>query len=321
MERDHRELKREDYVEPACSCDPGEFAKVDRVKMIPQDRVVAKMNELMGRRDYDGCERLLKYWMDEAKLGADLRGQLFLSNEMIGHYRKTGNREAAFAAIEQALGLIGTLSMEDTISAGTTYVNAGTACQAFSEPERAYEMFLKAEEIYEGTDSTGPQLLGGLYNNMALTCTALCRYSDARERYEKALVVMGRVPGGKLEQAITYLNMADLVKAEKGMEAGEQEIFSLLDRAAVLLDVLPAPDGAAVQPEGSAVIPLPDGVAVSEAPGTDGVAMSEAQDAPKDGYYAFVCEKCAPVFSYYGYFRVAEKLQKAAEEIYRESGA
>lgn len=308
MERDHRELKREDYVEPACSCDPGEFAKVDRVKMIPQDRVVAKMNELMGRRDYDGCERLLKYWMDEAKLGADLLGQLFLSNEMIGHYRKTGNREAAFAAIEQALGLIGTLSMEDTISAGTTYVNAGTACQAFSEPERAYEMFLKAEEIYEGTDSTGPQLLGGLYNNMALTCTALCRYSDARERYEKALVVMGRVPGGKLEQAITYLNMADLVKAEKGMEAGEQEIYSLLDRAAVLLDVLPAPDGAA-QLEAEVSGTLDCGV------------VSEAPDAPKDGYYAFVCEKCAPVFSYYGYFRVAEKLQKAAEEIYRESGA
>ena len=278
MGQENRELKREDYVEPACSCEPGVFEKADRVKMIPQDRIVAKMNELMSRRDYDGCERLLKYWMEEARLGADQRGQLFLSNEMIGHYRKTGNREAAFAAIEQALGLIGTLSMEDTISAGTTYVNAGTACQAFSKPERAYELFLKAEEIYEGTDSTGSQLLGGLYNNMALTCTALCRYDDARKRYEKALDVMGRVPGGKLEQAITYLNIADLVKAEKGAEDGEKEIFSLLDQAAALL---------------------------------------EEPDAPKDGYYAFVCEKCAPVFSYYGYFRVAEKLKKTAEEIYR----
>ncbi len=278
MGQENRELKREDYVEPACSCEPGVFEKPDRVKMIPQDRVVAKMNELMSRRDYDGCERLLKYWMEEAKLGADLRGQLFLSNEMIGHYRKTGNREAAFAAIEQALDLIGTLSMEETISAGTTYVNAGTACQAFSEPERAYELFLKAEKIYEGTDQTGPQLLGGLYNNMALTCTALSRYDDAKERYEKALAVMGRVPGGKLEQAITYLNIADLVKAEKGMEDGEKEIFSLLDEAAALL---------------------------------------EEPDAPKDGYYAFVCEKCAPVFSYYGYFLVAAKLKKVAEEIYR----
>ena len=278
MNQENRELKREDYVEPACSCDPGVFAKQDRVKMIPKDRIVSKMNELMSHRDYDGCERLLKYWMEEAKLGADLRGQLFLSNEMIGHYRKTGNRDAAFAAIERALGLIDMLAMEETITAGTTYVNAATACQAFEEPQRAYEMFLKAEKIYEGTDSTEPQLLGGLYNNMALTCTALCRYDAARERYDKALAVMGRVPGGKLEQAITYLNMADLIKAEKGLEEGEQEIFSVLDEAAALL---------------------------------------EEPNAPKDGYYAFVCEKCAPVFSYYGYFRVAGKLKQAAEEIYQ----
>ena len=36
----------------------------------------------------------------------------------------------------------------------------------------------------------------------------------------------------------------------------------------------------------------------------------------KDGYYAFVCEKCAPGFSYYGYFAAADELQKEAEEIY-----
>ena len=281
MNQENRELKREDYVEPACSCEAGAFADPDRVKMIPKDRIVSKMNELMSHRDYDGCERLLNYWMEEAKLGADLRGQLFLSNEMIGHYRKTGNRDAAFASIEKALGLIDVLAMGETITAGTTYVNAATACQAFQEPERAYDLFLSAERIYEGNASTQPELLGGLYNNMALTCAALGRFSDAQLRYEKALKVMEQVPGGKLEQAITYLNMADLIKAEKGLEEGEQEIFSVLDRAAALL---------------------------------------EEPDAPKDGYYAFVCEKCAPVFSYYGYFRVGGRLKQAAEEIYEGSG-
>ena len=278
MSEHNNVLKREDYVDPACSRDPGVFAHADQVKSIPKERIVSKMNELMSRRDYDGCERLLKYWMEEAKLGADVRGQLFLSNEMIGHYRKCGKREEAFSAIEKALGLIDVLAMGETVTAGTTYVNAATACQAFAEPERAYELFLKAEKIYEGTGATQPQLLGGLYNNMALTCTALGRFSDARLRYEKAMNVMGQVPGGKLEQAITWLNTADLIKAEKGIEDGEKEIFSALDQAAALL---------------------------------------EEPDAPKDGYYAFVCEKCAPVFSYYGYFRVAGKLEQAAEEIYR----
>ena len=280
MSEQNNELKKEDYVEPACSRDPGVFAKSDRVKMIPKERIVAKMDELMSHRDYDGCERLLKYWMEEAKLGADLRGQLFLANEMIGHYRKTGKRDEAFAAIEKALGLVDVLAMGETVTAGTTYVNAATACQAFAEPERAYELFLKAEKIYEGTGSTQPELLGGLYNNMALTCTALGRFSDARLRYEKAMSVMGQVPGGKLEQAITWLNIADLIKTEKGIEDGEKEIFAALDQAAALL---------------------------------------EEPDAPKDGYYAFVCEKCAPTFAHYGYFLVSQDLEERARALYGQA--
>ena len=65
--------------------------------------------------------------------------------------------------------------------------------------------------------------------------------------------------------------------AEKGMEAAEPRIFELLDKA---YDLLNTPD------------------------------------VTHDGYYAFVCEKCAPTFAYYGYFMDAEELTKRAEAIY-----
>ena len=95
--------------------------------------------------------------------------------------------------------------------------------------------------------------------------------------YEKALEKMATVPNGVLEMAITYLNIANAEEAEKGMEAAEARIFELLDKAADLLDT---------------------------------------PSVPHDGYYAFVCEKCAPVFAYYGYFMNAEDLKKRAEDIY-----
>lgn len=38
--------------------------------------------------------------------------------------------------------------------------------------------------------------------------------------------------------------------------------------------------------------------------------------AEKNGYYAFVCEKCAPAFGYHGYFLYESKLKKLANEIY-----
>ena len=134
--------------------------------------------------------------------------------------------------------------------------------------------------MYESLPRTQPHLLGGLYNNMALVYKALGRYGEALELYDKAMEKMGEVPGGVLEQAITCLNMADVVAAEQGMEAGEARIFALVDRAYELL---------------------------------------HDKSAPHDGYYAFVCEKCAPSFAYYGYFAAAEELQNEAREIYERA--
>ena len=203
----------------------------DVIRPVPQQRIIEKMNEYMSRRDYGGAQRHLLYWLEEARLGRDLRGELMLRNELVGHYRKTAQKEPAMESAERAVELLVLLDMEDTISAGTTYVNIATAFNAFGEYGRSMEMFRKARAAYEGSANTEPQLLGGLYNNMALTCTALKRYEEALELYEKALLLMAEVPDGELEQAITYLNMANTVEAKMGMESGEVRISELVERA------------------------------------------------------------------------------------------
>lgn len=270
-------LKPEDYLEPSCPlCEPAAGMTAD-IRPVPQQRIIEKMDEYMSRRDYAGAERHLLYWLEEAKLGNDLRGQLMLRNELTGHYRKTGDREKALTNGREALALLERLGFEGTISSGTTCTNVATAMNAFGENEEAMKLFRRARAVYEAAPRTSPELLGGLYNNMALTLTAMGEYPEAYELYEKAMEKMATVPNGVLEQAITCLNIANAVEAEKGMEAGEEQIFGLLDRALDLLN-------------------------------TAGV--------PHDGYYAFVCEKCAPTFAYYGYFMAAEELTAKAEAIY-----
>ena len=270
-------LEPEDYVEPRCVLCGDAYGAMPEVKSVPQQRIVAKMDEYMAHRDYAGAERYLLYWLEEAELGHDLRGQLLLRNELAGHYRKVQDKKNATLNAEKALELLKALDFEDTISAGTTYVNAATVMNAFGEDERSLELFGKARSVYENAPRTDKALLGGLYNNMALTYTSLGRYGEASELYEKALSVMQSVPGGKLEQAITYLNMADMYGKMKGEENAEKEIFACLDRAESLL---------------------------------------AGNDGADDGYYAFVMEKCAPTFAHYGYFMTAETLRKKAEEIY-----
>ena len=279
---------------------------MEKIKPVPQRRIADKMNEYMSRRDYAGAERHLLYWLAEAELGRDLQGQLMLQKEMVGHYRKTAQREKAMESAGKALELLAELGMENSISAGTTYVNVATACNAFGEYERSLELFGKARAVYENSSFVEPRLLGGLYNNMALTCTALSKYDEALALYEKAVSVMAKVPDGGLEQAITCLNMADTVEAWLGMEEGESRIFELADRAEELLD-----------DKGRELLRRPDGeTSVLETPGA--LKALPAEEKARIGYYAFVCEKCAPVFEYYGYFLTADRLRETAEKIYAE---
>ena len=270
----------EDYLEPSCLLCGEPFGEQPTLKPIPQERIIAKVDELMSRRDYIGAERTLLYWLGEADAAGDRRGELFLRGELVGHYRKTGEKEKAFQNADRALELIGELGFEGTVSAATAYVNCATAMNAFGENERSIELFRKAVPIYEKSAAARPDLLGGLFNNMGLTLAALGRYSESEESYKKALAVMGKTPGGELEEAMTLLNLANLVEAESGLESGESRIFALLDEAWEKLD---------------------------------------GEKAPRDWYYAFVCEKCAPTFEYYGYFLASAELNRRSEEIYERA--
>ena len=273
-------LKAEDYLEPRCLLCDEPYGVTPEVKSVPQNRIIEKMNDYMSRRDYNGAERHLLYWLEEAKLGHDKGGELLIANEMVGHYRKTCEKEKAFTAINRALELIDELDFSKSISGATTFVNCATAYNAFNEDEKSLPLFEKAKQIYENDQKTSPELIGGLYNNMALSFAAIKEYKKSLELYEKALNVMEKAHHGELEQAITYLNMADVYNSYLSEDKAEAKIEELLEKAYSLL---------------------------------------KNSDAPRDGYYAFVCEKCAPIFSFYGFFLYANDLKTISEEIYERA--
>ena len=44
--------------------------------------------------------------------------------------------------------------------------------------------------------------------------------------------------------------------------------------------------------------------------------LLDTESLPRNGYYAFVCEKCAPVFGYYGFLQTEQELNRRAREIH-----
>lgn len=253
--------------------------KPDGEAPIPIGRVIEKLDGYLSVNDYDSAEKHLDYWLKEAEASNDLRGKLTVLNEQIGLYRKRGKREEGFSAADIVLKLAKELGIENTLAYATTLLNVATLYESFKLSEKAIPLYESAREIYESSLSPTDERLGGLYNNMALALTDLKRFDEAEELYNKALTIMNEKPHGEGEMAITYLNLADLASAKYGLLDGEKIIDDYLDKAEKLLDM----------------------------------------DIPEDGNYAFICEKCAPVFDYYGRFMTARKLSGRAKKIYERS--
>ena len=142
---ENKVIKAEDYEEPVCLLN----MKRDNVNPIDTRRFIEKLDEYLGKNDYAGAERHLKYWLMEAKNGNDLRGEFSVANEMMGLYRKLGREAEAIAATENTLRLIDEIGLGSEIAGGTAFVNIATVLKAFGKAEKALPYYKRAKEIYE----------------------------------------------------------------------------------------------------------------------------------------------------------------------------
>ncbi len=244
--------------------------------MLDTARILDRLDAYLDRNDGDGAERHLIYWLAEAVATRDGRAELLLRNELMGLYRKQNRQEPAVEQAEAALALVKTLSLSGEVVDATTSLNAATVCKAFGMTDRALSLYEAARAIYERELSPTDSRLGGLYNNMGLALVDVGRYGEAGELYARALSVMRDAEDGDLARAITYLNMANAAEAELGLEASQEQVEDCLREAERLLE----------------------------------------GHTEQSGYYAFVCEKCASVFGYYGYFAYEGELRERARRIY-----
>ena len=270
-----------DYKEPRCSqCGGENFYYPDGDKpdgAIPVDRIIRKIDALFDKNDYAAAGRILEHWEKEARLLKDRRGELSVQSELMGYYRKTGEKEKGLKSVERGLELVKLLGGEDGVSSATVYLNAATTLKAFGEAERALPLYEKAENIYGARLDENDARRAGLYNNHALALVDLKRYKEAENLYKHALAVMEKAEHGQADAAVTYVNMAHLYET---WQNDEEKISACMEKAEELLNT---------------------------------------PSLPRNGYYAFVCSKCAPSFGYFGYFLVDEELQKRAKEIYERA--
>ena len=269
-------LRPEDYEEPNwVLCDPalGRKAPAER---IPQQRISARLDELMGKKEYGEAEMMLKNWVNEAEAYNDRQGLFFVLNEMMGYYRKIGKKAEGYAAVERALGMLTELEYTDTVSGATALTNAGTVYTSFEDYASALPLFRRAKEIYEMHPEGNEYKLAGLYNNLATSLTATESYEEADALYEKALGLLEKVENSELEMAMIWLNRLDILLSKEGDGLDEKKADPCLEMAKKYLD---------------------------------------SENLERNSYYAFMADKCVGVYDYFGWFLYAQELRERIKEI------
>lgn len=250
------------------------------MQSLDSNRILEKLDNYLKINDFSSAKSHLLYWLSESATQNNNKITLLIFNELMGLTRKLGNGDEAESYAYQALEKVKEMDIQNNIGAATTYLNSATVFKAFGKADKSLPLFEKAEAIYEKNLLPYDDRFGGLYNNMALALVDLKEFDKANLYYNKALNVMSHIEGKEPEQAITILNMASAAEAEFGLENAETKIAEYIEKAITLLDY-----------------------------GKDRT----------DGNYAFVCEKCATVFGYYGYFYYENQLTERYRRIYEGS--
>lgn len=217
-----------DYKEPRCAfCDGKEFYYPDSNApkgRIPVDRVTAKLDVLLGKKDYDGAKAHLTYWLKEAEDLGDERGALAVLNEMTGFYRKTAMEKEGLEAVEKAVALCKKLALDDSAEGATVILNAATALHSFGKTEKALSLYEKAAKVYERELRADDARLAGLYNNRATSYASAGMLSEAEKGYLDALKILEKQDNSLNEIAVTYVNLAHVYEAD-----GQKTFFDIKD--------------------------------------------------------------------------------------------
>lgn len=273
-------IDESDYKEPSCLlCGGKDFYYPDKdgaKGRIPVKRIIEKADEFYSKNDLVGAERHLTYWQTESLALNDTNGELSVVDELLGLYRKTGNKEKALSAVDRALFLVERLNLGETVSGATIFLNAATTLKAFGETPRALPLYEKTLAVYSESLDKNDERFAGFYNNYALALTDAREYEKAEKCYLKAIEIMKTKASGKPDCAISYINLATLYELEEKTELITDCLFTAFN-------------------------------------------LLSDENNEKNGYFAYVLEKCAPEFLRHGYKKIYDDMIKESKEIYERS--
>ena len=249
------------------------------------DRILSKYDSYISKNDTASALKHLEYWEKEISAVKDdnitnKRSLLTIENELVGMYRQLKIKEKADKVISNTLSLIDELDIKENISVATIYTNIATSYKVFEEYDKALYYYNLSFDIYNNKEcDKNTYEYASLLNNYALVLIDISDYDNANQKFLEAIDVLNKIGGKDLEIAMTYLNITTLLDAKDSI-GKEKEIDDYLEQAMSIFD---------------------------------------SEKVTRNSYYAYVCDKAASVYSYFGYFLYAKELRERRDYIYERA--
>lgn len=184
------------------------------------EQVLKQLDALFAEHRIDMVEAFLTEKIEEAAALGDRNAVITLMNEIIGHFRETGEFEKATEYCEQVLLLMQKMGLEGTVAYATTLLNVANAYRAAGLLKESAKAYQTVKIIYEGNLAYNDFRYASLYNNMSLLFQEMGDFESACDCLERALGIVTQYSNARIETAVTYTNLAlSQLKLERYEEA------------------------------------------------------------------------------------------------------
>ena len=191
--------------------------------MMTIDQILTKLDHYYKEDQLTEIEPFLLSCLEDAKKEQEYGIYISVGNELLGFYRSIGQFEAAFAVGEDVLLLMEELQLDHTVHFATTLFNVATAYRTAGKYEEALANYRRALEIYQKELPKDDYRLAELYSSISILLEKLNENENAALFLEKAIQIMEKQPGTRVEVATSRTSLALIELKMDKLEEAEKE--------------------------------------------------------------------------------------------------
>ena len=202
------------------------------------DEIFAEIDRLYENGEGGRVEEFILDNLSEAARLGDENAMIQLLNELIGHYRETGEFDKMKTFAEKLLGILDASSLKGSMAHATSLLNVANAYRAAGMLRESNILYQEVKSYYDANVAPDSMLYASLLNNMALLFQEMNDHESAADCLERALGISLNYKECRIEQASTYTNLAATLIKLGRLDEAEQHLL----RAFELFEEVEDPD-------------------------------------------------------------------------------